>query len=155
MKLQVKVEDGVVSDVKFLTFGCGSAIASSSYATEWLRGKSIDEALSLKNTDIASHLRLPPVKLHCSMLAEDAVKSAIKDYARKTGVRTPGLDAEFKREEEEARLAAEAKAEGEEAEGDEFEEIEVEVSEAEAAAAAAPIAMGSGKPAGAAAAIGQ
>lgn len=84
MKLQVKIsEDGVVEDVKFRTFGCGSAIASSSYATTWLKGKTIDEALALKNTDIASHLSLPPVKMHCSMLAEDAVKAAINDYKKK------------------------------------------------------------------------
>lgn len=84
MKLQIKVNDaGVVEDVKFRTFGCGSAIASSSYATTWLKGKTLDEALSIKNTDIASYLSLPPVKMHCSMLAEDAVKAAIADYKKK------------------------------------------------------------------------
>lgn len=83
MKLQVKVNNGVVEDVKFRTFGCGSAIASSSYATEWLKGKTVEEALTIKNTDIASHLSLPPVKMHCSMLAEDAVKAALQDYKNK------------------------------------------------------------------------
>ena len=84
MKLQIKFsEDGAVEDAKFKTFGCGSAIASSSYATDWLKGKNIDSALEIKNQDIASHLNLPPVKLHCSMLAEDAIKAAIKDYKAK------------------------------------------------------------------------
>ncbi|BFF89852.1 iron-sulfur cluster assembly scaffold protein IscU [Drosophila madeirensis] len=81
MKLQIKVdENGKIVDAKFKTFGCGSAIASSSLATEWVKGKSIDEAGQLKNTDIAKELRLPPVKLHCSMLAEDAIKAALADY---------------------------------------------------------------------------
>ncbi|EDV42839.1 uncharacterized protein Dana_GF16826 [Drosophila ananassae] len=81
MKLQIKVdENGKIVDAKFKTFGCGSAIASSSLATEWVKGKSIDEAGKLKNTDIAKELRLPPVKLHCSMLAEDAIKAALADY---------------------------------------------------------------------------
>jgi len=81
MKLQIKVdENGKIVDAKFKTFGCGSAIASSSLATEWVKGKSIDEAGNLKNTDIAKELRLPPVKLHCSMLAEDAIKAALADY---------------------------------------------------------------------------
>ncbi|EDW34492.1 GL22284 [Drosophila persimilis] len=81
MKLQIKVDDnGKIIDAKFKTFGCGSAIASSSLATEWVKGKSIDEAGQLKNTDIAKELRLPPVKLHCSMLAEDAIKAALADY---------------------------------------------------------------------------
>lgn len=81
MKLQIKVdENGKIIDAKFKTFGCGSAIASSSLATEWVKGKSIDEAGKLKNTDIAKELRLPPVKLHCSMLAEDAIKAALADY---------------------------------------------------------------------------
>ncbi|XP_017845624.1 iron-sulfur cluster assembly scaffold protein IscU [Drosophila busckii] len=81
MKLQIKVDDnGKIIDAKFKTFGCGSAIASSSLATEWVKGKSIDEAGKLKNTDIAKELRLPPVKLHCSMLAEDAIKAALADY---------------------------------------------------------------------------
>ncbi|KAJ9585033.1 hypothetical protein L9F63_020624 [Diploptera punctata] len=81
MKLQIKVdEDGKIIDAKFKTFGCGSAIASSSLATEWVKGKTVDEALKLKNTDIAKELCLPPVKLHCSMLAEDAIKAALSDY---------------------------------------------------------------------------
>ncbi|CAI6368427.1 unnamed protein product [Macrosiphum euphorbiae] len=81
MKLQIKVDDGGrIVDAKFKTFGCGSAIASSSLATEWVMGKTVDEALSLKNTDIAKELSLPPVKLHCSMLAEDAIKAALSDY---------------------------------------------------------------------------
>ncbi|CAI5714761.1 unnamed protein product [Hyaloperonospora brassicae] len=84
MKLQIQVdENGTIVDSKFKTFGCGSAIASSSVATEWLKGKSVDECLNIKNTDIASHLKLPPVKLHCSMLAEDAIKAAISDFKRK------------------------------------------------------------------------
>ncbi|XP_014205348.1 uncharacterized protein LOC106637169 isoform X1 [Copidosoma floridanum] len=81
MKLQIKVDDnGKIVDAKFKTFGCGSAIASSSLATEWVKGKTVDEALQLKNTDIAKELCLPPVKLHCSMLAEDAIKAALSDY---------------------------------------------------------------------------
>ncbi|RZF41248.1 hypothetical protein LSTR_LSTR010476 [Laodelphax striatellus] len=81
MKLQIKVgDDGKIEDAKFKTFGCGSAIASSSLATEWVKGKTVDEALKLKNTDIAKELSLPPVKLHCSMLAEDAIKAALSDY---------------------------------------------------------------------------
>lgn len=85
MKLQIEVDDtGKIIDSKFKTFGCGSAIASSSVATEWLKGKTIDECLNIKNTDIASHLKLPPVKLHCSMLAEDAIKAAINDYKKKS-----------------------------------------------------------------------
>ena len=83
MKLQIKVENGIVVDTKFKTFGCGSAIASSSIITEWLKGKTLDEALNIKNNDIASYLKLPPVKLHCSMLAEDAIKNAVKDYKNK------------------------------------------------------------------------
>ncbi|KAI9480005.1 iron-binding protein [Coemansia sp. RSA 1290] len=86
MRLQIKVDDnGNISDVKFKTFGCGSAIASSSYITERVRGMSIENALKIKNTDIAKELCLPPVKLHCSMLAEDAIKSAIKDFRKKRG----------------------------------------------------------------------
>lgn len=85
MKLQVKVEDGVIVDAKFKTFGCGSAIAASSVASEWVKGKTIDEAQTLKNTEIAAHLKLPPVKLHCSMLAEDAIKAAVKDFESKNG----------------------------------------------------------------------
>ena len=85
MKLQVKVnpETGVIDDAKFKTFGCGSAIASSSLATEWLKGKTVDEALTIKNTDIVNELSLPPVKIHCSVLAEDAIKAAIADYKKK------------------------------------------------------------------------
>ena len=84
MKLQIEVDDkGKITDAKFKTFGCGSAIASSSLVTEWLKGANIDEAQSIKNTEIATELALPPVKIHCSVLAEDAVKSAIKDYKRK------------------------------------------------------------------------
>jgi len=84
MKLQIKVDDdGKIIDAKFKTFGCGSAIASSSYATEFIKGKNIDEAINVTNSDIAKHLCLPPVKLHCSMLAEDAIKSAIKDIKNK------------------------------------------------------------------------
>ena len=84
MKLQIEVDDkGTITDAKFKTFGCGSAIASSSLVTEWLKGANIDEAQSIKNTEIATELALPPVKIHCSVLAEDAVKSAIKDYKRK------------------------------------------------------------------------
>ena len=86
MKLQIRVDaDGKIVESKFKTFGCGSAIASSSVATEWLKGKTVDECLTIKNTDIAAHLKLPPVKLHCSMLAEDAIKAAVKDLAAKKG----------------------------------------------------------------------
>lgn len=86
MKLQLKINDnGVIEEAKFKTFGCGSAIASSSLATEWVKGKTIDEALQIKNTDIVSELNLPPVKIHCSVLAEDAIKSAINDYKTKKG----------------------------------------------------------------------
>ncbi|KAJ8935023.1 hypothetical protein NQ314_013048 [Rhamnusium bicolor] len=81
MKLQIKVdENGKIVDAKFKTFGCGSAIASSSYTTEWVKGKTVDQALKLRNTEIAKELSLPPVKLHCSMLAEDAIKAALSDY---------------------------------------------------------------------------
>ncbi|MFV1992294.1 MAG: Fe-S cluster assembly scaffold IscU [Acidiferrobacterales bacterium] len=84
MKLQLKVSDkGVIEDAKFKTYGCGSAIASSSLVTEWVKGKSIDEALEIKNSDIAEELALPPVKIHCSVLAEDAIKAAIEDYKGK------------------------------------------------------------------------
>ncbi|MDH4121865.1 MAG: Fe-S cluster assembly scaffold IscU [Deltaproteobacteria bacterium] len=85
MKLQIKVEEGKIVDAKFKTFGCGSAIASSSLATEWVKGKSLDEALQIKNMDIVEELALPPVKIHCSVLAEDAIKSAIADYKSKQG----------------------------------------------------------------------
>lgn len=84
MKLQIKVgDDGVIEDARFKTFGCGSAIASSSLATEWIKGKSVDEAQEIGNTQIAEHLSLPPVKIHCSVLAEDAIKAAIADYRGK------------------------------------------------------------------------
>lgn len=84
MKLQLKInEQGIIEDAKFKTFGCGSAIASSSLVTEWVKGKTIDEAKQIKNMDIAKHLSLPPVKIHCSVLAEDAIKSAIADYKTK------------------------------------------------------------------------
>src|SRR5579883_3108585 len=91
MKLQIKVNEqtGIIDDAKFKTFGCGSAIASSSLATEWLKGKTVDEALQIKNTEIVNELSLPPVKIHCSVLAEDAIKAAIKDYKTKKGVSTP------------------------------------------------------------------
>jgi len=84
MKLQIKVnEDGVITDAKFKTYGCGSAIASSSLATEWLKGRTLDQATAIKNSDIAEELALPPVKIHCSILAEDAIKAAIRDYKEK------------------------------------------------------------------------
>ena len=83
MKLQIKVDNGVITDAKFKTYGCGSAIASSSLVTEWLKGKTIDEATEIKNTQIAEELALPPVKIHCSILAEDAIKAAVKDYKDK------------------------------------------------------------------------
>lgn len=83
MKLQIKVEDGIISDAKFKTYGCGSAIASSSLVTEWVKGKTLEEAGSIKNTQIAEELALPPVKIHCSILAEDAIKAAIQDYQGK------------------------------------------------------------------------
>ena len=84
MKLQIKVSDsGIIEDAKFKTFGCGSAIASSSLITEWVKGKKIDQASEIKNTEIANHLALPPVKIHCSVLAEDAIKAAIADYKDK------------------------------------------------------------------------
>lgn len=87
MKLQIKVNDktGVIEDAKFKTYGCGSAIASSSLVTEWLKGKSLDEATEIRNTQIAEELALPPVKIHCSILAEDAIKAAVKDYKDKHG----------------------------------------------------------------------
>ena len=91
MKLQIKVNDatGIIDEAKFKTFGCGSAIASSSLATEWLKGKTVDEALAIKNTDIVNELSLPPVKIHCSVLAEDAIKAAINDYKTKQGAKAP------------------------------------------------------------------
>ncbi len=83
MKLQIKVQDGVITDARFKTYGCGSAIASSSLVTEWVKGKSLDEAGQIKNVQIAEELALPPVKIHCSILAEDAIKAAIADYRQK------------------------------------------------------------------------
>ncbi len=83
MKLQIKVEDGIITDARFKTYGCGSAIASSSLVTEWVKGKSLDEATTIKNTQIAEELALPPVKIHCSILAEDAIKAAVEDYKKK------------------------------------------------------------------------
>jgi nitrogen fixation NifU-like protein len=88
MKLQIKVsKDGIIEDAKFKTFGCGSAIASSSLITEWVKGKTLGEAQAIRNTEVAQHLALPPVKIHCSILAEDAVKAAIADYQAKAGNR--------------------------------------------------------------------
>jgi nitrogen fixation NifU-like protein len=88
MRLQIKVtDDGVIEDARFKTFGCGSAIASSSLATEWIKGKHVDEAAGIKNSQIAEELNLPPVKIHCSVLAEDAIKSAIEDYKKKKAAR--------------------------------------------------------------------
>ena len=90
MRLQIEVDEatGMISDAKFKTFGCGSAIASSSLATEWLKGKSLDEAAKIDNMDIVEELALPPVKIHCSVLAEDAIKAAISDYRQKNGILT-------------------------------------------------------------------
>jgi nitrogen fixation NifU-like protein len=88
MKLQIKVQNDTIVDAKFKTFGCGSAIASSSLATEWLKGKTLQEAAKIKNTDIVQELNLPPVKIHCSVLAEDAIKSALADYKEKNRVAT-------------------------------------------------------------------
>jgi nitrogen fixation protein NifU and related proteins len=86
MKLQIKVgKDGIIEDARFKTYGCGSAIASSSLVTEWVKGKRLDEAASIKNTQIAEELSLPPVKIHCSILAEDAIKAAVEDYKKKHG----------------------------------------------------------------------
>jgi nitrogen fixation NifU-like protein len=86
MRLQIEVVDNIIVDAKFKTFGCGSAIASSSVATEWLKGKSLDEAMTIDNMDLVEELNLPPVKIHCSVLAEDAIKSAINDYRVKNGL---------------------------------------------------------------------
>ncbi len=96
MRLQIEVDDetGTIRDAKFKTFGCGSAIASSSLATEWLKGKSIDEAMSIDNMDIVEELALPPVKIHCSVLAEDAIKSAISDYKKKNGIVVENTEAQ-------------------------------------------------------------
>ena len=96
MKLQIKVnpETGLIEDAKFKTYGCGSAIASSSLVTEWVKGKSLDEALTIKNTHIAQELALPPVKIHCSILAEDAIKAAVADYRKKHGLDAPAAAAQ-------------------------------------------------------------
>ena len=83
MRLQIKVEEGVITDAKFKTYGCGSAIASSSLVTEWVKGRTLDQAAALKNSEIAQELALPPVKIHCSILAEDAIKAAVEDYRKK------------------------------------------------------------------------
>jgi len=88
MRLQIKVTDGVIEDARFKTYGCGSAIASSSLVTEWVKGKTLDEAAQIKNTEIAEELALPPVKIHCSVLAEDAIKAAVRDYKDKNGLET-------------------------------------------------------------------
>src|SRR5512136_1606774 len=94
MKLQIKVNDrGVIEDAKFKTFGCGSAIASSSLVTEWVKGKTVDQALTIKNTDVAHELSLPPVKVHCSVLAEDAIKAAVADWQKKHGAQKPSREA--------------------------------------------------------------
>jgi nitrogen fixation protein NifU and related proteins len=93
MKLQIKINDeGIIEDAKFKTYGCGSAIASSSLVTEWVKGKTVEQALAIKNTEIAEALALPPVKIHCSVLAEDAIKAAVSDYQAKTGVADEGYD---------------------------------------------------------------
>ncbi len=93
MKLQIKVnEQGIIEDAKFKTFGCGSAIASSSLVTEWVKGKTLEEAASIKNTQIAQHLALPPVKIHCSVLAEDAIKAAIDDFRAKRSAASDGAN---------------------------------------------------------------
>ncbi|MBI5365319.1 MAG: Fe-S cluster assembly scaffold IscU [Planctomycetes bacterium] len=91
MKLQIEVEGDRIVDAKFKTFGCGSAIASSSLATEWIKGKTLDEAMAIKNTEIVEELSLPPVKIHCSVLAEDAIKSAIADYKAKNEAAAPAV----------------------------------------------------------------
>jgi nitrogen fixation NifU-like protein len=94
MKLQILVDEdtGLIRDAKFKTFGCGSAIASSSLATEWMKGKTLDQAMAIKNTDIVQELSLPPVKIHCSVLAEDAIKAAVADYKKKQEARTPAAE---------------------------------------------------------------
>ena len=92
MKLQIKVENDTIVDAKFKTFGCGSAIASSSLATEWLKGKSVEEAQKIKNTDIVEELNLPPVKIHCSVLAEDAIKAALGDYQKRAEEKNPKVE---------------------------------------------------------------
>jgi nitrogen fixation NifU-like protein len=108
MRLQIRVSpEGVIEDARFKTFGCGSAIASSSLATEWIKGKNIDEAATIKNSQIAEELSLPPVKIHCSVLAEDAIKSAIEDYKAKRAARLAlNSDAPSAKSEETAHPAA-------------------------------------------------
>ena len=93
MRLQIEVSDNIITDAKFKTFGCGSAIASSSLATEWLKGKTIEQALTIDNMDIVEELALPPVKIHCSVLAEDAIKGAIADYQSKNGIAVTAMAA--------------------------------------------------------------
>jgi nitrogen fixation NifU-like protein len=101
MRLQVKIsDDGKIQDAKFKTFGCGSAIASSSLVTEWVKGKSVDEAVKITNKEIAKELALPPVKIHCSVLAEDAIKAAIADWKKKKGIATPVQAAQPRQEAE-------------------------------------------------------
>jgi nitrogen fixation protein NifU and related proteins len=94
MRLQLKVKDGIIEEARFKTFGCGSAIASSSLATEWVKGRTVDEALEIKNTQIVEELSLPPVKIHCSVLAEDAIKAAIQDYKSKSGASAETVEQE-------------------------------------------------------------
>ena len=96
MKLQIKVQNDTIVDAKFKTFGCGSAIASSSLATEWLKGKTVEEAAKIKNTDIVQELNLPPVKIHCSVLAEDAIKAALADYKKKSEDQVPAAESQAK-----------------------------------------------------------
>jgi len=95
MRLQIEIEDGIIKDAKFKTFGCGSAIAASSLATEWLKGKSVEEAAKLDNMEIVEELNLPPVKIHCSVLAEDAVHAAINDYRTKNGLEPIKFEEKF------------------------------------------------------------
>ena len=95
MRLQIQIEDGIITDAKFKTFGCGSAIAASSLATEWLKGKTVDEAAKLDNMEIVEELNLPPVKIHCSVLAEDAVHAAINDYRQKNGLEPIKFEEKF------------------------------------------------------------
>src|SRR4030065_282859 len=100
MKLQLKIDNGVIEDAKFKTFGCGSAIASSSLATEWVKGRTVDQALAIKNMEIVNELSLPPVKIHCSVLAEDAIKAAISDYRKKQQQQQAGASAAAQVEEQ-------------------------------------------------------
>lgn len=106
MKLQIQVEGDTIVDAKFKTFGCGSAIASSSLATEWIKGKKVDEAMSISNTQIVEELALPPVKIHCSVLAEDAIKAAIHDYEEKHGLHDHDHDEPVKAEDRAESTAA-------------------------------------------------